>query len=67
MKKNILVVGGLSDIAQSVISTISSEDYNIYSIVRDEDNSATLTELGVHVTIGDATSEEDIKNFDSSV
>ena len=67
MKKNILVVGGLSDIAQSVISTISSEDYNIYSIVRDEDNSATLTELGVHVTIGDATSEEDIKNFVSSV
>ena len=45
MKKNILVVGGLSDIAQSVISTISSEDYNIYSIVRDEDNSATLTAL----------------------
>ena len=67
MKKNILVVGGLSDIAQSVISTISSEDYNIYSIVRDEDNSATLTELGVNVTIGDATSEEDIKNFVSSV
>ena len=67
MKKNILVVGGLSDIAQSVISTISSEDYKIYSIVRDEDNSATLTELGVHVTIGDATSEEDIKNFASSV
>ncbi len=67
MKKNILVVGGLSDIAQSVISTISSEDYNIYSIVRDEDNSATLTALGVNVTIGDATSEEDIKNFVSSV
>jgi NAD(P)-dependent dehydrogenase (short-subunit alcohol dehydrogenase family) len=67
VKKNILVVGGLSDIAQSVISTISSEDYNIYSIVRDEDNSATLTELGVNVTIGDATSEEDIKNFVSSV
>ena len=67
MKKNILVVGGLSDIAQSVISTISSEDYKIYSIVRDEDNSATLTELGVNVTIGDATSEEDIKNFVSSV
>ena len=67
MKKSIIVVGGLSDIAQSVISTISSEDYNIYSIVRDEDNSATLTELGVHVTIGDATSEEDIKNFVSSV
>ena len=67
MKKSIIVVGGLSDIAQSVISTISSEDYNIYSIVRDEDNSATLTELGVNVTIGDATSEEDIKNFVSSV
>ena len=67
MKKNILVVGGLSDIAQSLISTISSEDYNIYSIVRDEDNSATLTALGVNVTIGDATSEEDIKNFVSSV
>tara|TARA_B100002052_G_scaffold61238_1_gene54319 strand:+ start:2926 stop:3651 length:726 start_codon:yes stop_codon:yes gene_type:complete len=67
VKKNILVVGGLSDIAQSVISTISSEDYNIYSIVRDEDNSATLTALGVNVTIGDATSEEDIKNFVSSV
>ena len=67
MKKSILVVGGLSDIAQSVISTISSEDYNIYSIVRDEDNSATLTELEVNVTIGDATSEEDIKNFVSSV
>ena len=67
MKKNILVVGGLSDIAKSVISTISSEDYNIYSIVRDEDNSATLTALGVIVTIGDATSEEDIKNFVSSV
>ena len=67
MKKNILVVGDLSDIAQSVISTISSEDYNIYSIVRDEDNSVTLTELGVNVTIGDATSEQDIKNFVSSV
>ena len=67
MKKNILVVGGLRDIAKYVISTISSEDYNIYSIVRDEDNSATLTELGVNVTIGDATSEEDIKNFVSSV
>ena len=67
MKKNILVVGGLSDIAKSVISTISSEDYNVYSIVRDEVNSVTLTELGVNVTIGDATSEEDIKNFVSSV
>ena len=67
MKKSIIVVGGLSDIAQSVISTISSEDHTIYSIVRDEDNSVTLTELGVNVTIGDATSEEDIKNFVSSV
>ena len=67
MKKNIIVIGGSSDIAQSTISTLSNEAYNFYALVRDPDKSSTLTDLGVHVTIGDAISEEDIKNFVSRV
>ena len=67
MKKNIIVIGGSSDIAQSTISTLSNEAYNFYALVRDQDKSSTLIDLGVNVTIGDATSEEDIKNFVSRV
>ena len=67
MKKNIIVIGGSSDIAHSTISTLSNEAYNFYALVRDPDKSSTLTDLGVHVTIGDAISEEDIKNFVSRV
>ena len=65
--KNIAIVGGSSDIALSTITSLSSEDYDFYVIIRDEGKSSVLTELGAHVTIGDATSEEDIKNFVSSV
>ena len=64
--KNIAVVGGSSDIALSTITSLSSEDYDFYVIIRDEEKSSVLTELGAQVTIGDATSEEDIKNFVST-
>jgi len=67
MKKNIAIFGGSSDIAISTINQISNEKYDFYTLIRDQDKSKELTDLGVHVTIGDATSEEDIKNFISSV
>lgn len=67
MKKNIIIVGGSSDIAQSAISEISSENYNFHVIIRDQKKSLSLTELGAHITIGDASSEDDIKNFVNSV
>jgi NAD(P)-dependent dehydrogenase (short-subunit alcohol dehydrogenase family) len=67
MKKNIAIFGGSSDIAISTINQISNEKYDFYALIRDQDKSGELTDLGVHVTIGDATSEEDIKNFISSV
>lgn len=67
MKKNIAIFGGSSDIAISTINQISNEKYNFYALIRDQDKSEELTGLGVHVTIGDATSEEDIKNFVASV
>ena len=67
MKKNIAIIGGSSDIAISTINQISNEKYEFYALIRDQDKSAELSDLGVHVTIGDATSEEDIKNFISSM
>ena len=67
MKKNIAIVGGSSDIALSTINNLSLGDYDFYVLIRDEEKSSILNELGAHVTIGDATSEEDIKNFVSSV
>ena len=67
MKKNIAIIGGSSDIAISTINQISNEKYEFYALIRDQDKSPELSDLGVHVTVGDATSEEDIKNFISSV
>ena len=65
--KNIAIVGGSSDIALSTITSLSSEDYDFYVILRDEEKSSVLTKLGAHVTIGDATSEEDIKKYNLDI
>ena len=67
MKKNIAIVGGSSDIAIATVNHISKEKYNFFALIREQDKSSELNELGVDVTIGDATSEEDIKNFVTSV
>ena len=67
MKKNIAIVGGSSDIAIATVNHISKEKYNFFALIREQDKSSELSELGVDVTIGDATSEEDIKNFVTSV
>ena len=63
MKKNIAIVGGSSDIAIATVNHISKEKYNFFALIREQDKSSELSDLGVDVTIGDATSEEDIKNF----
>ena len=63
MKKNIAIVGGSSDIAIATVNHISKEEYNFFALIREQDKSSELSDLGVDVTIGDATSEEDIKNF----
>ena len=67
MKKNIAIVGGSSDIAIATVNHISKEKYNFFALIREQDKSSELSDLGVDVTIGDATSEEDIKNFVTSV
>ena len=67
MKKNIAIVGGSSDIAIATVNHISKEDYNFFALIREQDKSSELSDLGVDVTIGDATSEDDIKNFISGV
>ena len=67
MKKNIAIVGGSSDIAIATVNHISKEKYNFFALIREQDKSSELSDLGVDVTIGDATSEEDIKNFIASV
>ena len=67
MKKNIAIVGGSSDIAIATVNHISKEEYNFFALIREQDKSSELSDLGVDVTIGDATSEEDIKNFVTSV
>ena len=67
MKKNIAIVGGSSDIAIATVNHISKEKYNFFALIREQDKSSELSELGVDVTIGDATSEDDIKNFISGV
>ena len=67
MVKSIVIVGGSSDIAKSTISSISTENYKFHALVRDDSHTDELSGLGVNVILGDATSEEDIKNFISSV
>ena len=67
MKKNIAIVGGSSDIAIATVNHISKEEYNFFALIREQDKSSELSDLGVDVTIGDATSEDDIKNFISGV
>ena len=67
MKKNIAIVGGSSDIAIATVNHISKEKYNFFALIREQDKSSELSDLGVDVTIGDATSEDDIKNFISGV
>lgn len=67
MKKNIAIVGGSSDIAMATVNHISNEEYNFFALIREQDKSLELSDLGMDVTIGDATSEEDIKNFVTSV
>lgn len=67
MKKNIAIVGGSSDIAMATVNHISNEGYNFFALIRGQEKSSELSDLGVDVTIGDATSEEDIKNFVASV
>ena len=49
MKKNIAIIGGSSDIAISTINQISNEKYEFYALIRDQDKSAELSGLGVHV------------------
>ena len=67
MVKSIVIVGGSSDIAKSTISSISTENYKFHALVRDDSHTDELSDLGVNVILGDATSEEDIKNFISGV
>ncbi|MDC0243071.1 SDR family oxidoreductase [Marine Group III euryarchaeote] len=67
MKKNIAIVGGSSDIAIATVNHISNEEYNFFALVRGQEKPSELSDLGVDVTMGDATSEEDIKNFIASV
>ena len=67
MVKSIVIVGGSSDIAKSTISSISTENYKFHVLVRDDSHTDELSDLGVNVILGDATSEEDIKNFISDV
>ena len=58
MKKNIAI---------ATVNHISKEKYNFFALIREQDKSSELSDLGVDVTIGDATSEDDIKNFISGV
>ena len=63
MVKSIAIVGGSSDIAKSTISSMSADNYKFHVLVRDDSHTDELSALGVSVVLGDATSEEDIKNF----
>ena len=67
MKKIIAIVGGSSDIAVATVNCISNEEYKFFALIREQDKSSELIDMDVGITIGDAASEEDIKNFITSV
>ena len=67
MVKSIAIVGGSSDIAKSTISSMSADNYKFHVLVRDDSHTDEWSASGVSVVLGDATSEEDIKNFISGV
>ena len=58
---NYLIIGGNSDIAQDVTTRLLDNGHHVHCLIRNTDHEEALTSRGITVTIGDATSEEDMK------
>lgn len=61
MGMNYLIIGGNSDIAQDVITRLLGDGHHVHCLIRNTEHEEALTSRGITVTIGDATSEDDMK------
>ena len=62
MEENFLVIGGNSDVAGSLIDKFLDGGANVTVLVREKSSYIQSNHDRLHVVIGDATSEEDVKN-----
>jgi NAD(P)-dependent dehydrogenase (short-subunit alcohol dehydrogenase family) len=58
---NYLIIGGNSDIAQDVTTRLLDDGHHVHCLIRNTEQQDALTTRGITVTVGDATSEEDMK------
>ena len=62
MQENFLVIGGNSDVAGTLIDKFLDNGANVTVLVREKSSYVQSNHDRLHVVIGDATSEEDVKN-----
>ncbi|RJU95566.1 MAG: hypothetical protein DWC00_04980, partial [Candidatus Poseidoniales archaeon] len=58
---NYLIIGGNSDIAKDVTTRLLDNGHHVHCLIRNTEHEEALTSRGITVSIGDATSEEDMK------
>jgi len=58
---NYLIIGGNSDIAKDVITRLLDDGHHVHCLIRNIEQTEALTSRGITVTVGDATSEDDMK------
>ena len=58
---NYLIIGGNSDIAQDVITRLLDNGQHEHCLIRNVEQKDALSSRGITVTVGDATSEDDMK------
>ena len=62
MQENYLVIGGNSDVAGNLIDRFLENGANVTVLVREKSSYVQSNHNRLHVVIGDATSEDDVKN-----